>query len=379
MIETTVMLEEEVTEIPLYATTIRMATGQILAAQFECYLKILHDPPHTEAGPYCNRTWDGWLCWGDSSPGTAMQHCPSYFHDFDPTGEPFYIFVNRECTGMIVFSHLASMQLAITMSYLAVVGHTLSVVSLVISMFIFSYFKCLSCQRISLHKNMFMSFILNSILMVIWFNIINKSTVSDSVSVHLILYTHCSNYFWMLCEGIYLHTLIIVAMFMGEQHLGWYYLLGWGFPVIPTVIHAIAHISIHFSCRLCRPLQVNLFFLMNIVRVLITKLRVTHKTESRVYMKAVRATLILVPLMGIHFILVPLQPEGKLALAIYEFLMHIFTHFQVGCCLTHRPDPGPMSATQSLHTRSFCHLDKYLWEIAVLVFQCMNLHFIKTQ
>uniref|UniRef100_A0AAY5F4X3 G-protein coupled receptors family 2 profile 2 domain-containing protein n=1 Tax=Electrophorus electricus TaxID=8005 RepID=A0AAY5F4X3_ELEEL len=284
-----------------------------------------------------------------------------------------------ECTGMIVFSHLASMQLAITMSYLAVVGHTLSVVSLVISMFIFSYFKCLSCQRISLHKNMFMSFILNSILMVIWFNIINKSTVSDSVSIvckiflSLILYTHCSNYFWMLCEGIYLHTLIIVAMFMGEQHLGWYYLLGWGFPVIPTVIHAIA------PCRLCRPLQVNLFFLMNIVRVLITKLRVTHKTESRVYMKAVRATLILVPLMGIHFILVPLQPEGKLALAIYEFLMHIFTHFQVGCCLTHRPDPGPMSATQSLHTRSFCHLDKYLWEIAVLVFQCMNLHFIKTQ
>uniref|UniRef100_A0A4W4E2E4 G-protein coupled receptors family 2 profile 2 domain-containing protein n=1 Tax=Electrophorus electricus TaxID=8005 RepID=A0A4W4E2E4_ELEEL len=227
-------------------------------------------------------------------------------------------FVNRECTGMIVFSHLASMQLAITMSYLAVVGHTLSVVSLVISMFIFSYFKCLSCQRISLHKNMFMSFILNSILMVIWFNIINKKVA------HLILYTHCSNYFWMLCEGIYLHTLIIVAMFMGEQHLGWYYLLGWGEDcwIDNTSLLYIVHGPIQVA------LVVNLFFLMNIVRVLITKLRVTHKTESRVYMKAVRATLILVPLMGIHFILVPLQPEGKLALAIYEFLMHIFTHFQ---------------------------------------------------
>lgn len=32
----------------------------------------------------------------------------------------------------------------------------------------------------------------------------------------------------MLCEGIYLHTLIIVAVFVGEQQLGWYYLLGWG-------------------------------------------------------------------------------------------------------------------------------------------------------
>uniref|UniRef100_A0AAY5EST1 Calcitonin receptor n=1 Tax=Electrophorus electricus TaxID=8005 RepID=A0AAY5EST1_ELEEL len=261
--------------------------------------------------PYCNRTWDGWLCWGDSSPGTAMQHCPSYFHDFDPTEK-----VTKVCNpdGQW-FRHPDSNRLWSNYTlYHRVNSHITPMVYALHCEYCTRFFcRCLSCQRISLHKNMFMSFILNSILMVIWFNIINKSTVSDSIVckifLSLILYTHCSNYFWMLCEGIYLHTLIIVAMFMGEQHLGWYYLLGW------------ADISIHFC-------KVNLFFLMNIVRVLITKLRVTHKTESRVYMKAVRATLILVPLMGIHFILVPLQPEGKLALAIYEFLMHIFTHFQ---------------------------------------------------
>lgn len=38
-------------------------------------------------GSYCNRTWDGWLCWGDSAPGTVMQMCPEYFIDFDPAGE----------------------------------------------------------------------------------------------------------------------------------------------------------------------------------------------------------------------------------------------------------------------------------------------------
>ncbi|KAG7239835.1 hypothetical protein INR49_030547 [Caranx melampygus] len=57
---------------------------QILAAQFECYLKIISDPPRTDEGTYCNRTWDGWLCWGDTAPGTAMQMCPEYFIDFDP-------------------------------------------------------------------------------------------------------------------------------------------------------------------------------------------------------------------------------------------------------------------------------------------------------
>lgn len=44
------------------------------------------------AGPYCNRTWDGWLCWGDSPPGIAIQDCPNYFQDFDPTGAPLSFF-----------------------------------------------------------------------------------------------------------------------------------------------------------------------------------------------------------------------------------------------------------------------------------------------
>lgn len=74
----------------------------------------------------------------------------------------------------------------------------------------------------------------------------------------------------------------------------------------------------------------NLFFLLNIVRVLITKLKVTHQAESNLYMKAVRATLILVPLLGIEFVLIPWRPEGKIAEEIYDYTMHILMHFQVG-------------------------------------------------
>ncbi|XP_022532698.1 calcitonin gene-related peptide type 1 receptor [Astyanax mexicanus] len=356
---TAVMMSQKgaVTDVP-----VKVSRGQILAAQFECYLKILHEPPHTHTGPYCNRTWDGWLCWGDSSPGTAVQNCPNYFQDFDPAekvtkvcnpdGQWFrHPDSNRLWSNYTLCSAYTKekVSVAFTMYYLVVVGHVLSLVSLVISIFIFSYFKCLSCQRISLHKNMFMSFILNSVLMVIWFTMVffdeqlaATNPIGCKILASLIHYTFCSNYFWMLCEGIYLHTLIIVAVFVGEQQLGWYYLLGWGFPVIPAVIHAVARLLFYDDqCWISNtsllyivhgPIQValvvNLFFLLNIVRVLITKLRVTHQTESSVYMKAVRATLILVPLMGAHFILVPLQPEGRLSKAVYEFFMNIFTHFQ---------------------------------------------------
>lgn len=76
--------------------------------------------------------------------------------------------------------------------------------------------------------------------------------------------------------------------------------------------------------------QVNLFFLLNIVRVLITKLKDTHKAESNLYMKAVRATLILVPLLGIEFVLFPWRPEGRIAEEVYDYVMHILMHYQVG-------------------------------------------------
>ncbi|KAM3872190.1 calcitonin gene-related peptide type 1 receptor-like [Diretmus argenteus] len=337
--------------------------GQILAAQFECYLKIIHDPPRTEDGTFCNRTWDGWLCWGDSSPGTVLQMCPEYFQDFDPgekvtkvcnpDGQWFHHpESNRVWSNYTQCQAYTKEKLKFTYSlyYLAMVGHGLSIVSLVISLIIFSYFKSLSCQRISLHKNMFLSFILNSIVTVVWLSAVanNQATMaSNPVSCKVLSvvnqYTFASSYFWMLCEGIYLHTLIIVAVFVGEQQLLWYYVLGWGFPVIPAITYAVGR-GLFFNDRcwissdthllyiihgpIHAALIVNFFFLLNIVRVLITKLKVTHNAESTAYMKVVRATLILIPLLGAQFILVPWRPEGRMARAIYEFIMNIFSHFQ---------------------------------------------------
>lgn len=65
------------------------------------------------------------------------------------------------------------------------------------------------------------------------------------------------------------------------------------------------------------------------MRVLITKLKVTHQAESSLYMKAVRATLILVPLLGIQYVLLPYKPEGRASSEIYDYIMHILMHYQV--------------------------------------------------
>uniref|UniRef100_A0A8C2WQ01 G-protein coupled receptors family 2 profile 2 domain-containing protein n=1 Tax=Cyclopterus lumpus TaxID=8103 RepID=A0A8C2WQ01_CYCLU len=231
--------------------------------------------------------------------------------------------------------------------YLVMIGHGLSLVSLLISLGIFFHFKSLSCQRITLHKNLFLSFVLNSIITVVCkvtggsFFSLFQATCKLLMFIHLYLLS--CNYFWMLCEGIYLHTLIVVAVFAEKQHLVWYYLLGWGFPLVPAVIHSIArHCYYNDKCwvssdtsllyiihgPICAALVVNLFFLLNIVRILITKLRVTHQAESSLYMRAVRATLILIPLLGIQFVLLPYKPQDHWVFEIYLYVMEILMHYQ---------------------------------------------------
>ncbi|XP_047461761.1 calcitonin gene-related peptide type 1 receptor isoform X2 [Mugil cephalus] len=337
---------------------------KILDRQYKCFEKMNRDPPYNKSGLYCSRNWDGWLCWDDTPVGTySSQNCPDYFEDFDPTekatkycGEDGQWFrhpdTNRTWSDYTLCNENTQTKLksAFILFYMAIVGHALSIASLLISLAIFFYFRSLSCQRITLHKNLFCSYVLNSALTILYLvtvvnnpKVVSRNPVGCKVLQFFHMYMLGCNYFWMLCEGIYLHTLIVVAVFAEEQHLHWYYLLGWGFPLVPVSIHAVARkkyfddncwmsVDTHLLYAIHGPivaaLLVNLFFLLNIIRVLVTKLRDTHRAESNMYMKAVRATLILVPLLGIQFVILPWRPENRLAGEVYEYIMHIFMHYQ---------------------------------------------------
>uniref|UniRef100_A0A8C7BL46 Calcitonin receptor n=1 Tax=Neovison vison TaxID=452646 RepID=A0A8C7BL46_NEOVI len=333
-------------------------------AQYKCYDRMQQLPPYQGEGPYCNRTWDGWLCWDDTPAGVlSHQYCPDYFPDFDPTekvtkycdenGEWYkHPENNRTWSNYTMCNAFTPEKLknAYVLYYLAIVGHSLSIFTLVISLGIFVFFKSLGCQRVTLHKNMFLTYILNSMIIIIHLvevvpngELVRRDPLSCKILHFFHQYMMACNYFWMLCEGIYLHTLIVVAVFTEEQHLRWYYLLGWGFPLVPTTIHAITRalyfndncwlsVETHLLYIIHGPvmaaLVVNFFFLLNIVRVLVSKLRETQEAESHMYLKAVRATLILVPLLGIQFVVFPWRPSNKMLGKIYDYLMHSLIHFQ---------------------------------------------------
>uniref|UniRef100_A0A8C0JDS6 G-protein coupled receptors family 2 profile 1 domain-containing protein n=1 Tax=Chelonoidis abingdonii TaxID=106734 RepID=A0A8C0JDS6_CHEAB len=105
--------------------------------------------------PYCNRTWDGWLCWNDAAAGTiSVQRCPDYFQDFNPSEKVTKICdqdgnwfkhpeSNRTWTNYTqcnIRTH-EKVKTALNLYYLAIIGHGLSIASLLISLGIFFYFK----------------------------------------------------------------------------------------------------------------------------------------------------------------------------------------------------------------------------------------------
>lgn len=61
------------------------------------------------------------------------------------------------------------------------------------------------------------------------------------VVLHLVLnYFLLTNYAWMLCEGFYLHT-VLVSAFISEQRLvRWLMAFGWSTPAVVIIVYGLA-------------------------------------------------------------------------------------------------------------------------------------------
>lgn len=77
-------------------------------------------------------------------------------------------------------------------------------------------------------------------------------------------------------------------------------------------------------------LQLNLIFLLNIIRVLVVKLRQSHTSDVEQVRKAVRAAIVLLPLLGITNALnmINVVDRTPLEFAIWSYTTHFLTSFQ---------------------------------------------------
>ncbi|KAK0070565.1 calcitonin gene-related peptide type 1 receptor, partial [Biomphalaria pfeifferi] len=309
----------------------------------------------------CPRTWDGYGCWDDTAPGTTVYiSCPSFlqyaissryaekqcmddgtwFVRGNNTKEQ-----NFEWTDYTKCLHKESLLVTV---YLGLACNVASIALLIPAIGIFLLYRSLRRQhRIRLHINFFAALFMSDLVDILWDVLVTHdrlmTTDSNSswqiqyvdackVLAYLKIYFSCTTYVWMFCEGFYLHRLISNA-FKPPKSLIFLYAIGWGFPLAYSGLYGILRLIydneicwvkssgelqwIIFAPNLCC-LIVNLFFLCNILRILLTQLQ-SHPNEPSNFRRALKATFVLIPLFGVQlFVSIYRLPAGSSGGPEYE-------------------------------------------------------------
>ncbi|XP_052795514.1 calcitonin gene-related peptide type 1 receptor-like [Mya arenaria] len=227
--------------------------------------------------------------------------------------------------------------------YMYFYGFSISIVLLIISLIILSMFRQLKCVRVSLHKHLFVSYVLTGALWMLLYTC--ESHIWCQVLHELTHYFTVCNYSWMFCEGFYLHALMVIAFTKDKKLLLICYLIGWAFPLLPTIIYTILRAlneedrdrcwtgdtNLHWI--LAGPINISLVVIyilsINIMRILLSKLRSVNNNETMQTRRAVRATLILIPLLGLQYIAFPFKPPpGADGEYVYSMISAFLVSFQ---------------------------------------------------
>lgn len=304
--------------------------------------------------PFCPAQYDLWNCWPATPPNTTVfRPCP-----FGKAPIPA-VYGFRHCQSNGTWEHGNWTNYTVCLQYLDHVSHTtesprysnphvglyetltdvifiasiISLVFLLISLVIFSVFRSLQCHRISIHKHLVLSFIFRFIIHIITFEpyVTNRHNSYRDVQwlcrtlKALDNYMVAANFAWMFVEGLFLHNRLAVSVFSSEAPFILFYAIGWGIPGVLTVVWStLMHFNNTDACwnfstssplifivyaPIMIALVVNLGFLINIIRILVTKLRANNSLETARMRKTIKATMVLLPLLGMTNLLFFLKPH----------------------------------------------------------------------
>ncbi|XP_034150996.1 corticotropin-releasing factor receptor 1 isoform X2 [Esox lucius] len=239
--------------------------------------------------------------------------------------------------------------IAVIINYM---GHCISLGALLVAFILFMRLRSIRCLRNIIHWNLITAFILRNAT---WFVV--QLTMNPEVHESNVLwcrlvtaaynYFHVTNFFWMFGEGCYLHTAIVLTYSTDKLRKWMFICIGWCIPLPIIIAWAVG--KLYYDNEKCwfgkkagvytdyiyqgpmiLVLLINFIFLFNIVRILMTKLRASTTSETIQYRKAVKATLVLLPLLGITYMLFFVNPGGEdeVAQIVFIYFNSILESFQ---------------------------------------------------
>ncbi|NWY74814.1 PTH1R protein, partial [Erithacus rubecula] len=349
--------------------------------------------------PSCPPEWDGIICWPRGSPSQEVSvPCPDYIYDFNHKGKSSHAYrycsaygtwamalsINKtwanysECA-LLFSSESRSRQREVfdRLHLMYTVGYSISLASLIVAICILSYFKRLHCTRNYIHVHLFTSFICRALSIFLKDLVLYSGpTPIDSsrtreedfrghlattrfcfgdqpdmgislclqvgckVVVTLFLYFLATNHYWILVEGLYLHSLIFMAFLSNKNYLWVLIIIGWGVPAVFVSVWASVRASLAdtqcwdlsagnmkwiYQVPILTAVVVNFFLFLNIVRVLASKLweTTTGKLDPRQqYRQLLKSTLVLMPLFGVHYVVFTAVPYTEVSGLLWQIQMH---------------------------------------------------------
>uniref|UniRef100_H3AX68 Parathyroid hormone 2 receptor n=1 Tax=Latimeria chalumnae TaxID=7897 RepID=H3AX68_LATCH len=363
----------------------------LIEAKVRCNLNIT---AHTHEDRHCPPEWDGLICWPTGSPGMLLAvPCPTYIFDFNHKGYAY-----RRCEGngtwefvethnrtwvnysdCLTFlqpeSNTEKQEFFERLYIMYTVGYSVSFGSLALAIFILVYFRRLHCTRNYIHLHLFASFMLRATSIFIKDKVVHVNTggqeldsmlvdnlksitmapvvdksqyVGCKIAVVLFIYFLVTNYYWILVEGLYLHSLIFMAFFSETKYLWGFTLVGWGIPAVFVASWAIMRAMTAdarcwelsagntkwiYQAPILAAIGLNFIMFVNTLRILVTKIRETNAVgcdSRKQYRKLAKSTLILILVFGVHYIVFIGMPHTFTGLGweIRMYLELFFNSFQ---------------------------------------------------
>ncbi|XP_054706654.1 corticotropin-releasing factor receptor 1-like [Uloborus diversus] len=216
---------------------------------------------------------------------------------------------------------------------IVIIGSAVSIITLSLSLFIFFYFKSLRCSRLKVHINLSIALLINLLLL-----IVTSSPILTDVSykhtewlckgvLSLQMYSALASINWMFVEGLLLHSRVTVHIFKKDAPFKLYYCIGWGIPAMCIITWCAFMLHYHnthcwsgygsqsyiwlITGPMIAALLINSVFLVDIIRILVTKRLANRSVETTHVKKAVKATALLFPLLGIPHLLFCINPKDS--------------------------------------------------------------------
>ncbi|GAB0198938.1 parathyroid hormone/parathyroid hormone-related peptide receptor-like [Grus japonensis] len=332
----------------------------------------------------CLPEWDGIICWPKGSPSHEVSvPCPDYIYDFNHKGHAYRycsadgtwavaLSINKtwanytECA-LLFSSESRSREKEVfdRLHLMYTIGYSISLASLIVAVCILSYFKRLHCTRNYIHVHLFTSFICRAVSIFVKDMVLYSGTLASEtekmreedfkaemgpspgqrshlasgvgckVAVTLFLYFLATNHYWILVEGLYLHSLIFMAFLSNKNYLWVLIIIGWGLPAVFVSVWASVRASLaDTQCWDLSAGNMKWIYQVPILASIVDayqRLRGGCRPAGRSWQaaqsvsplrKLLKSTLVLMPLFGVHYVVFMAMPYTEVSGVLWQIQMH---------------------------------------------------------